>query len=193
MSYLHKCAVFQGMNRTVYIMMLADCKVKRVTLPSNITRLRTNPSSIFVACEDGTCYGLTYEGKIRWQHQEKSSVREIIPLHQGVGFRREEGRVTAVQDDGVVLGDVHLRHARSVLHYNSPELIELVPEEKSLVCYQALKGQVMWKADLPGKLSALAVSQHANRAVVLASDGLYTFAVTDQPEATYDRHHFLEF
>ncbi len=186
-------AVFQGTARTLYTLDLQSLKAGRIVLDHHVVRLRLNQSSIYAGDETGTCYGIDYQGDVRWTHPLGETVEQIIPLDHGVAFRSASGRVAVFQDDGVLLGEGRLKHRRSVVAMVANEILEVAPEGKSIGCYRLLNNERIWQQELPGGIQALAVGHLGNRLAVLSERTLHFFRLLDLPETESGRAAWLEF
>ncbi len=186
-------AVFQGVGKTVYTLDLKSLKAGRIVLDAPVSRLRVNTTSIFAGDEDGRCYGIGFDGNLRWTHDLKQSVKRIVPLERGVAFVSEQGKVVVFQDDGVLLGEGQLHSSRSIVTAQNNEILELAPEGPSVGCYRLLSQERVWQQEMPGGIQAMAVGQKGNRVAVLSEKTLHVLRLLDIPETAGGRSTYLEF
>ncbi|QPJ60465.1 MAG: PQQ-binding-like beta-propeller repeat protein [Candidatus Nitronauta litoralis] len=186
-------AVFQGVGKTLYTLHLKSLKAGRIVLNAPVSRLRVSLSSVFAGDDEGVCYGIDFNGSIRWTHDLKQPVKRIVPLERGVAFISEKGRVVIFQDDGVLLGESQLRSNRSIVTSQHDEILELSPEGQSIGCYRLLKNERIWQQKLPGGIQSMAVGHKGNRVAVLSEKTLHVLRLLDIAENKVDRNSYLEF
>lgn len=186
-------AVFQGVGKTLYTLHLKSLKAGRIVLNAPVSRLRVSLTSIFAGDEEGVCYGIDFNGNIRWTYTLKQAVNRVVPLERGVAFVSEKGRVVVFQDDGVLLGESKLHSNRSIVTSQLGEILELSPEGQSVGCYRLLKNERIWQQELPGGIQAMAVGHQGNRVAVLSAKKLHVLRLLDVPESSVSRSSYLEF
>lgn len=186
-------AVFQGVGKTLYTLHLKSLQAGRIVLQAPVSRLRVSTTSIYAGDENGTCYGIEFDGTVRWTHELGQSIKRIVPLERGVAFVSENGNVVVFQDDGVLLGEGKLHSSRSIITSQNDEILELAPEGQSVGCYRLLNQERIWQQELPGGIQAMAVGHRGNRVAVLSEKTLHLLRLLDIPETHEGRSSYLEF
>lgn len=186
-------AVFQTSPKTLYVMDLKSLKFKHTTLGGPVTALQLTADGIFAGGGQGRCYGLDLNGRVRWKHQIKGPIQEIIALKKTVAFRNKKGSLLLCDHKGRNTEMYTAHSSRSLFGQHKKDILELVPDGDLLSCYRVPDGDLMWRLPLVGRVLSIAVSETANRMAILDSQSFHYHQLVHEAHAVDDRSSFLEF
>jgi outer membrane protein assembly factor BamB len=189
---LARRAVFQSSPKILFVLDLKSLKLKRTALGGPVTALDLTQDGIFTGGKMGRCYGLDLNGKEQWQHKIEGPIEEIIALKKKVIFRNKQGAVLVCSHDGRKLGEFTAHNSHSLFGQYKKDILELVPSGDMLSCYQVPTGDLVWRFPLNGGIQSVAVSETANRMVIMDSKSFHYHQMVHEPHAVEDRSSFLE-
>ncbi len=104
-----------------------------------------------------------------------------------------KGRVRIFQEEGELLGEGQIHNSRSCLNHSGKDILEIVPDKKSVSCYKLIGGELVWKMEVPSVLRQMSVPLFANRIVIRDSQNLFYYYILGKPELQDERSSYLEF
>ena len=132
------------------------------------------------------------DGKVLWKHQIEGPIRQILVLKKTIAFRNKAATLLLCGPEGRIKGEYRIHGSRSQFGLYKKDILELVPNGDMLSCFKVPTGDLVWRLPLAGRVQSMAVSEIANRMVILDSQSFHYHQLVHEPHAVEDRSSFLE-
>ncbi len=185
-------AVLNGVGRALYLLDLEDFKARKVTLDDSFSQICLDASGLYVGSVGGQCYALDLEGNIKWKRSVGQKIVSIACLNQKAVFVGREKRAFLFDAAGNPVSEGALQNAHSILNDCSDDILEIVPQRRTISCYKLFGEQPLWTAAFQTGVDLSDVCESGNRMTVLDASHFYFFDLVPDVERIQDRASFLE-